>query len=210
MKQSILSTAYLGTVSYYAVIAQSGQVFVEQFDSYHKQTYRNRCRIVAANGLLDLVIPVVKNSGTKTIVKDVKIDYSTRWQVNHWRSLFSAYNSSPFFEFYSAFLEPFYRKKWNYLIDFNQELMGQLLEILQINVNIVLTGSYEKEYLQSIDLRDAISPKKELTINGRKPEFIPYTQTFSEKFEFVPDLSIVDLLFNCGPEAEALLLKMRF
>jgi hypothetical protein len=110
MQSILLSTAYLGPVSYFSAISRADKVIIEQFDSYHKQTYRNRCSILGANGPLDLVIPVVKASITKTMVKDVRIDYATRWQSIHWRSLFSAYNSSPFFEYYADAFSPFYSK----------------------------------------------------------------------------------------------------
>jgi hypothetical protein len=206
MKPAILSLAYLGTIGYFSVFAQSEAILIEQFDSYHKQTYRNRCRILATNGPLDLIIPVIKNSGNKSLVKDVRIDYSTKWQNNHWRSLFSAYNSSPFFEYYSPLLEPFYMKRQVFLLDFNLELTRVIIELLQINANYKLTSSYEKEYSSMIDLRDAISPKRELFIEGIKMPFPHYTQIFGNKFGFVPNLSIVDLLFNCGPDSESILL----
>jgi hypothetical protein len=206
MKQVILSTAYLGPVSYFSVLAQSTHVLIEQYDSYHKQTYRNRCRILAANGPLDLVIPVVKNSGNKTLVKDVQIDYSTHWQSNHWRSLISAYNSSPFFEYYAHLLEPFYNRKWKFLIDFNGELTKLVVELLQIELNVSLTDSFEKICNHEVDLREAISPKQAFSTNGEPFIFAGYTQTFSEKFGFIPDLSVVDLLFNCGPDSERILL----
>jgi len=207
MKQAILSTAYLGPVNYYAVLIQSDEVLIEQYDSYHKQSYRNRCRILGANGPLDLVIPVVKNSGVKTLVKDCRIDYSTRWQNNHWRSLFSAYNSSPFFEYYSHLLEPFYKNRRDFLIDFNTELMELIVELLQVKVNYGLTNHFEKDYSTCHDFRDSISPKKDLDLTESYVQPIQYTQTFSEKFGFIADLSIVDLLFNCGPESESILLK---
>jgi hypothetical protein len=207
MKQAILSTAYLGPVSYYAVLLQSDEVLIEQYDSYHKQTYRNRCRILGANGPLDLVIPIVKNSGVKTLVKDCRIDNSTRWQNNHWRSLFSAYNSSPFFEYYAHLLEPFYKNKRDFLIDFNTELMELMVDLLQVRVNYSLTDIFEKGYSPCCDFRDSISPKSESDLPERPVQPIQYTQTFSEKFGFIPDLSVVDLLFNCGPESESILLK---
>jgi len=205
MKSAILSTAYLGPVSYYSVLVQSDNVLIEQHDSYHKQTYRNRCRILGANGPLDLVIPVVKNSGNKTLVKDVRIDYSTLWQNNHWRSLVSAYNSSPFFEYYSHLIEPFYQNRWDFLIDFNNELTRLLAELLQIDVDFRLTDHFEKLYPSAMDFRDSISPKREAVIDGTPILFNSYTQTFSEKFGFVRDLSSVDLLFNCGPNSEGIL-----
>jgi hypothetical protein len=205
MKTAILSSAYLGPVSYFSVLAQSNEVLVEQYDSYHKQTYRNRCRILGANGPLDLVIPVVKNSGKKTLVKDVRIDYSTLWQNNHWRSLSSAYNSSPFFEYYAHLLEPFYQKRCDFLIDFNNGLTRLLAELLQIDVDFRMTDHFEKLYPSSMDFRNSISPKRETVIDGNPVLFNSYTQTFSEKFGFVRDLSIVDLLFNCGPNSEGIL-----
>jgi hypothetical protein len=210
MKPVILATTYLGTIGYFSVLAQSGAVLIEQYDSYHKQTFRNRCCILAANGPLDLVIPVLKSSGIKTLVKDVRIDYSTRWQINHWRSLFSAYNSSPFFEYYAPFLESFYIKKWNFLLDFNIEITKLILELLQLNMELSLTTIYQKEYSLMVDLREAISPKAEFIIEGSKVPFSRYTQTFNNKFGFVPNLSIVDLLFNCGPESESILMKTIF
>jgi hypothetical protein len=211
MNQAFLSLAYLGSVGYYSVLASFDNVLIEQFDSYHKQTCRNRCRILGANGPLDLIIPVVKNSGHKTLMKDVRIDYATRWQNIHWRSLFSAYNSSPFFEYYSEYFVPFYHKKWTFLLDYNLELMEMVLGLLQLPKNYELTGQFQKEFERGIDLRDEFSPK------GISKEdmgifftFKRYTQTFTEKFNFVPDLSIVDLLNNCGPDSESILIQNKF
>lgn len=209
MNQAILSSAYLGSVGYYSVLAHFDTVFIEQFDSYHKQTCRNRCQILAANGPLDLIIPVIKESGKKTLMKDVKIDYATRWQNMHWRSLFSAYNSSPFFEYYSEYFIPFYQKKWNFLFDYNKEMMELVLSLLQIPVNILYTGQFQKEYENAIDLRNEFSKIKSTNdLDGIEFEVQSYTQTFAEKFDFVPNLSIVDLLFNCGPNSENILHKM--
>jgi hypothetical protein len=206
MDQAILSSAYLGSVGYFTILSRFDKVLIEQYDSYHKQTCRNRCRIFGANGTLDLIIPVVKESGRKTLMKDVKIDFATRWQSIHWRSLSSAYNSSPFFEYYSDYFIPFFQKRWMFLFDYNLELMEMVLGLLQMSMNFVLTEQFQKEYVTTIDLRAMFSPKK-LLIKGESDlvNFERYTQTFSEKFEFVPDLSIVDLLFNCGPDSELLL-----
>jgi hypothetical protein len=211
MDQAILSSAYLGSVGYYSVLTNFEIVLIEQYDSYHKQTCRNRSRILAANGPLDLIIPVAKNSGTKTLMKDIKIDYATRWQNIHWRSLFSAYNSSPFFEFYSEYFISFYQKRWEFLFDFNLELMQMVLELLQIQNNLVLSGQFQKEYESTADFRDMFSPQK--TLDKREDyqfDFQRYSQTFAEKFDFVPDLSIVDLLFNCGPDSETILCQNKF
>jgi hypothetical protein len=211
MNQAILSSAYLGSVGYYSVLACFNDVLIEQFDSYHKQSCRNRCRILGANGPLDLIIPVVKNSGHKTIMKDVKIDFATRWQNIHWRSLFSAYNSSPFFEYYSEYFVPFYFKKWKFLLEYNVEMMEMVLALLQLPKNFVLTNQFQKEFGTGIDLRNEFSPKGILKEEkGNLFDFKRYTQTFTEKFDFVPDLSIVDLLFNCGRDSESILIQNKF
>jgi hypothetical protein len=211
MNQAILTSAYLGSVEYYSVFAHFETVLIEQYDSYHKQTCRNRCRILAANGPLDLIIPVVKESGRKTLMKDVKIDYATRWQNIHWRSLFSAYNSSPFFEYYSEYFIQFYQKQWGFLFDYNMGMMELVLNLLQLPKSIEPTSLYQKEYANVLDLRNEFSQKRSLNeAAGNKIELQKYTQTFADKFEFIPYLSIVDLLFNCGPDSESILLKNSF
>lgn len=202
MNKILLSSAYLGPIQYYSKIAQADQIIIEQYDSYQKQTYRNRCRVLAANGVSDLVIPVVKKSGEKTMMKDVEIDYATFWQNKHWRTIVSAYNSSPFFEYYSDDFLPFFEKKWKYLIDFNSELNALILELLEIET----TCNYTKEFIKHFegsDFRTVISPKERFADEGFVA--VKYTQTFDEKYEFKPNLSVIDLLFNVGPESLSVL-----
>ncbi len=200
-----LPLAYLPPVGYFSVMERCSKVLIEQWDSYHKQTYRNRCRILGANGVLDLIIPVVKDSGRKTLVKDVRIDYSTRWQANHRRSLFSAYNSSPFFEFYADDFVVFYEKKWDFLIDFNLNILDLLLELMDMKKTYTLTDTFNKSIDSIIDLRFSLTPK-EFDMQGVVPsEFKKYHQTFNEKFGFIENLSIVDLLFNEGRMASSFL-----
>lgn len=207
MENAIFTTAYLGPVHYYARFMQYYKVQVEQYDSYIKQSYRNRCAIYGANGLLNLSIPVVKKHKQKTLVRDTEIDYTTRWQNNHWRSIISAYNSSPFFEFFAPDFEPFYKKKWNFLIDFNMELHRLIIDILELDTICELSREFN-HYFNGYDYRDLITPKTNRLLNTDN-EFNPhtYTQTYSIKHGFIENLSIIDLLFNTGPEAESVLSK---
>ncbi|MGF7141140.1 WbqC family protein [Roseimarinus sediminis] len=200
MEQVLLTSAYLGPLNYYGKMLMADQVLIEQYDSYHKQTWRNRCRIMAANGPLDLSVPVVKKSGQKMLMKEVEIDYSTRWQANHWRSLLAAYASSPFFEFYEDDFRPFYEKKWSFLIDFNQEINACVCNLLELPVPLGLSDSFVVPEERPGDFRFNISPKSS---HEADPLFQPveYYQIFDEKYGFVPNMSIVDLLFNTGPEA---------
>ncbi len=205
-QRAIVNTAYLAPVQYYSKFLLYDEIYIEQFDSYSKQTYRNRCRILGANGPLNLTIPVIKGSGKKTQTKDIRIDYATAWQKNHWRSIFSAYNSSPFFEFFAEDFAPLYDKKETFLIDFNHKLHQIISEHIELDIETHYTSSFEKKF-NGDDYRNIISPKKPYQQND--PSFKPaaYTQTFDEKFDFIPNLSIIDLLFNKGPESEEILTK---
>jgi len=193
-----LSTAYLAPVEYYSAMVKAETVFLEHFEFYEKQSYRNRCMIAAANGKMSLSIPVEKAGGNKVLTRDVRISDHNDWQVQHWRSIESAYNSAPFFEFYKDDLLPFYEKKWDFLWDFNLEIQHKVLELLDLHPEIKLTDTYISELDESIsDLRHSIHPKKENLIDLSKP----YYQVFEQRFGFIPELSIIDLLFNMGNES---------
>jgi hypothetical protein len=202
MRKIYVLTAYLAPVEYYVEIAKAETVFIENCDFYQKQTYRNRCRIAAANGLMTLSIPVEKTGSEKIYTRDVRISGHNDWQLNHWRSIESAYNSTPFFEYYKDELIPFYEKKWTFLWDFNQELLSKMLELLNLQPVIQLTDEYKDKPDDSfLDLREAIHPKKESqSFYGR-----PYYQVFEQRFGFQPNLSIIDLLFNMGNESQLLI-----
>ncbi len=193
---SYLSSSYLGPVSYYKQIANSEKVVIEQYDNYLKQTYRNRCRIATSNSIMDLSIPVQKN-GTKCKTKDIRIAYSDNWQQIHWRAIESAYSSSPFFEYYRDDFEPFFQIKKEFLIDLNIELQSLVLNLIDISTPVSLTTGYKDNFLEKeFDLRDLFHPKKEYPYALK-----PYYQVFQRKFGFQKDLSIIDLLFNMGPES---------
>jgi hypothetical protein len=203
---SILSISYLGPVQYYSKFILCEKVLIEKEEHYCKQSYRNRCIILAANGLQTLVIPVLKDSGKKIKTKDIKIDNHFEWQKNHWRSIESAYNASPYFEFYKDDLAPFFNKKYNYLFDFDLELLNTMLELIKMNKNYILTGQYYNGGNNKYnDYREAIHPKKRM----QRPDIYfkpkPYYQIFSERFAFKPNLSIIDLLFMEGPDTKSII-----
>jgi hypothetical protein len=196
---------YNAPISYYALLIQESEAIdIEFYDHYSKQTYRNRCKILGANRVIDLVIPVVKVHGSKMHMKDVLIDYDTQWNKNHWRSIFSAYSSAPFFEFFDDAYQTFYSKNYKYLIDLNIELLAKTLEILESGKEIIPTESYQHE-TPNIDAREAIHPKKEFNHSTYSFHSANYQQVFSDRHGFKHDLSIIDLLFNEGPNARMIL-----
>ena len=195
----LLSTAYLAPIEYYVVLANSERILLEQHEYYQKQSYRNRCRIATANGIMDLSIPV--DSAGKTPIRDLRISDHNNWQTHHWRSIETAYNSSPFFEYYADDFRPFFEKKWLFLWDFNLALFNKTLELLDIETKIELTEQYKPETSDNfLDLRAAIHPKKEISLLLK-----PYYQVFETKFGFMPNMSIIDLLFNMANEAQLIL-----
>lgn len=197
----LLSTAYLAPIEYYVVLANSERILLEQHEYYQKQSYRNRCRIATANGIMDLSIPV--DSAGKTLIRDLRISDHNNWQTHHWRSIETAYNSSPFFEYYADDFRPFFEKKWLFLWDFNLALFNKTLELLDIETKIELTEQYKPETSDNfLDLRATIHPKKEISLLLK-----PYYQVFETKFGFMPNMSIIDLLFNMANEAQLILKK---
>ena len=194
MESVLLSSAYLPPVSFFTAINSGGDVLIEQYDNYCKQTYRNRCRIATASGIQTLTIPVVKADTPKQLMKDVRISDHGEWRRQHWNALESAYMNSPFFMYYQDDFRPFYEKKYEFLIDFNTELTLRIMELAGINKQLKLTESYQKDP-NVLDLRDMIEP------GIKEPENpLPYWQVFKQKYGFLPNLSAVDLLFNMGPE----------
>jgi len=201
----LLSTAYFAPIRYFSKLASYPEIYIEQHENFVKQTYRNRTVILGANGPISLIVPVEKGRAQKIRIKDLRIAYDEEWQRNHWRTIFSAYNSSPFFEYYADDIEPFFQKKHEFLFDFNQQISKTILEALDMEANFTLTEDFELVPDNCLNLREQISPKLHLIQPDPHFEAQLYTQVFSEKFGFVPDLSILDLLFNEGPSAGEIL-----
>jgi hypothetical protein len=204
-KDVFLSSFYLAPVGYYAALLQSDTALIESCENYQKQSYRNRCVIAGANGPMPLSIPVEKSETQKCSTRDVRIADHGNWRHLHWNAIVSAYNSSPFFDYYRDDFEPFYEKKYVFLCDFNERLRELVCRMLGIETPVSYTTAYEEMPPPgTIDLRETFCAK-------RKPEYeMPaYYQVFGEKFGFIPNLSIIDLLFNMGNEARLVLARTR-
>jgi len=201
MKKILLDLQYLPSVAYFAAIKQADEVWIEAFEHFEKRTYRNRCRILSTQGPLNLSIPV-HLPGKKTLTSEVTIDHKQKWANNHWRAIQSAYGKSPFFDYYSEEIQEVILSKKEGLFDMNWQLLTICLRYLGLgDKNLRFTSEFVKEPEKGIsDLRSAIHPKKSA------PEWFkatPYHQIFGQVF--VPNLTIIDLLFCEGPGAHALL-----
>ena len=200
----VFPALYNGPLNYYALLVRQKEIVLEQYDSYTKQTYRNRCMIMGPNGVIPLSIPVKRKRGVKTQLRDIRIDYDSNWNKIHWRSLVASYASSPFFEFLADELSPLYQKRFEFLLDLNFELLVQTLEILGLIIPVNLSEHFTPISTEH-DPRHFIHPKKEQAVAD--PGFLPqeYHQVFSDRLGFRSNLSILDLIFNEGPDALAYL-----
>lgn len=194
----VLSTTYLGPVSYYCKLLAYSEVFIEQHEHYLKQTYRNRCMIAGPGGRQVLTIPIIRNDPSHAEVRDIEISDHGNWSHQHWQALLTAYDNSPYFEYYADDIRTFYEKKWKFLLDFNEALREKIDELIGIQSKIKLSNHYFQSN-EADDYRNLISPKSIIT----DPLFnsVQYYQVFEQKYGFISNLSIVDLLFNMGPES---------
>ena len=198
----LLSSAYFPPVHYLSIVSNSDCIFIETEENYIKQTYRNRCNILTANGVSPLTVPVLSGKLTKTLIKDIRIDYSKRWQQVHLRALISSYKTSAFFDYYFEEIERIISSKPEFLIDLNQNSLNAMLKITGIKTRVSKTGLFEPVEGKDWDLRYSISPKKERPgiYSGKE-----YYQVFSQKYGFVDGLSALDLIFNLGPDSASFL-----
>jgi len=193
-----------GPVHYFARLAGEQRITLEGFDSYIKQSYRNRCRILGANGVMSLSIPVVRKKGEKTLYRDVGIDYTQPWAQVHWKSIVSAYAVSPFFEYVQDELEPFYKKRFTFLMDLNMKLLEKTLYLLNLDISMECSEDFA-ELSGPKDHRSYLPMKKGAMEADPDFRILPYHQVFMDRHGFQPNLSILDLLFNMGPESSGIL-----
>ncbi len=201
----ILSTAYFPPAEYFSLIAHNPVVRIEKWENFLKQTYRNRCVILGANGPLTLTVPVLRGSFHKTAIKELEIDNSRRWRDHHLRSIISACATAPFFEYYFDAIEGVIRKPFRFLIDLNTEALSAVCGAAGINAEISFTERFQPQEDAINDYRYLISPKRPSSIKDYSD--MPYIQVFREKYGFVPRLSIIDVLLNNGPGTLAYLLR---
>ena len=196
--RALLSTTFFGPVQWYQKLYRYDEVYIENNDSYQKQTYRNRCLIATTNGVQALTVPVTIEhaGGTETI----RISDHGNWRHQHWQALCSAYGDSPFFQYYEDDRRPFFTGKWEFLRDFNEAIRQQMCIMLDIQPKVMLTPHYQKgdDLTDCDDYREVIRPKHPLP----DPDFSPqrYYQVYERKHGFLPNMSILDLLCNMGPE----------
>jgi hypothetical protein len=215
MSTALLQTTYFGPVQWYQKLHRYEHTLIEQYDSYQKQTFRNRCIIATANGLQALTVPVDTHpvlgasaaESTKCLLKDVRISDHNQWRRIHWNALQSAYSESPFFEYYADDIRPFFEQKYDFLVDFNEAIRQKMCELIDIHPSV----EYTQEFLspQEVsstthhpiihDFRDVISakhPQPDADFEVKR-----YWQVFQRKHGFLTNLAILDLLFNMGPES---------
>ncbi|ASU34885.1 WbqC family protein [Mucilaginibacter xinganensis] len=196
-KGAVLPMFYLPPVEYFLRLnSYKPDILIESQENFPKQTYRNRASVYTPDGALTLTVPVMKGSKNHTKIKDVKISYDFEWQRLHWLSLQACYRRSAYFEYYEDEFISFYEKKFDYLFDYNEQLLLFILKAMKIKLEVKYTESYETAYPGLADYRSSINPKRESEFQQK-----PYFQVFEERKGFLKNLSIVDLLFNQGPNS---------
>lgn len=198
----LLPSAYLAPIQYYSklVLCGSDTAYIEGCDNYTKQTYRNRCLIADANGPLPLTIPTEKPAEGKCLMRDIRISDHGNWRHQHWNALEAAYRHTPFFLYYEDDFRPFYEKRIEFLYDFNLQLTELVCSLIGMNTTLKTTEEYRHNPDGMVDFRSMITPKLSWA-EDKAFHSTEYYQVFKEKHGFIPNLSIVDLLFNMGPES---------
>lgn len=209
----VLSSAYLAPVAWYAALARHERCFLDAGEHYVKQTWRNRCRIAMPDGPADLVIPV-ESASSHAPMRDLRISDHGQWRHHHWNALRTAYGKSPFFEYYADDFAPFYHeRRWPFLVDYCEALRATVCELIDLQPNLQRSDSYIASPADAglpatatlTDLRNAFTPRQGAVAPAQQSPAQwcarPYYQVFSQQTGFLPNLSIVDLLFNLGPES---------
>jgi hypothetical protein len=196
LNRILIHPTYFPSVATFVAIVNAKKVTFEVCDNYQKQTYRNRMFIYDANGKLPLTIPVVYSQKNRKLYKDILIANEENWQDLHWKSIQSAYSSSPFFEFYEHNFQPLFTEIFENLMDFNFKCLEVIYDCLELPFEFETSNVFEKQPKQFVDYRRLADSRKE-----KEPVFKPYVQVFDDKHGFIPNLSILDLICNEGPNS---------
>ncbi len=204
MNAILIESQYIGSCSYWNLLLQADEIYLDQHEHYVRRSYRNRAHILGANGLLRLSIPLEHGKSQHAAMKDVRISNNDNWQSLHWHSFTSAYRRSPFFEYYEDYFKKFYENKFDLLIDYNTELMKVIASILKVELSIKFSEKYfGKDEFFGTDYRSIFLPNKSSDIN-----FASYPQVFNDRFPFEKDLCVFDVLFNVGTRSKEYLLNV--
>lgn len=203
-----MCSAYLPPISWFAQLRQGEPCLIDGYEHFHKQTIRNRCTIDSPGGPLQLTVPIDKANfqpGGKCLMQDVRISYRQDWQHQHWNALASSYYNSPFFEYLQDDFRPFYQQRWEYLMDLNEALIQKCCELIGLPVTLQRTASFlrpeDSGKQPPLPVHRHIKEQGEAFPLDAGQAFSPYYQVFAHKHGFLPDLSIIDLIFNLGPES---------
>jgi hypothetical protein len=193
----LLETQFFPTVNYVSALIKHPSVILEKNEHFQKGTYRNRCAIATAQGSQILSIPLKKGKNSQQCIVDVQISYDTDWQRILWRSLKTAYGNAPYWEHYAPMIEPFFTKKYTSLFEYNTDILKTILKIFKLEntVSLSFTSNYEAKFTEGVDLRNRFSSKNDFVFNKR------YAQVFEDRNGFIPNLSILDLIFCCGKQS---------
>lgn len=197
METPLFATAYCPPIAYIALLSRHETICIERHETFPKQTYRNRCEILTGNGTMILTVPATRPNGNHTLTGDMGITYIENWHIKHTRAITAAYNASPYYLYYKDDFEAILAKKYATLIELNTELLKFILKKMKIDTKIEYSTDFVIPANDPIDYRYTLSPKRPCPI-----EIKSYDQVFGERFEFVPNLSSLDLLFNLGPDSK--------
>lgn len=198
----LFSTAYFPPIACVATLMQHSEIHIDAKETFPKQTYRNRMEIMTAGGVRTLTVPVVRNNHSRT--EEVSIDYKERWNIIHLRTLEAAYSASPYYLYYKDGIESLLTRRYGRLLELNSNVLEWLLKQLKTTCTINLTADYSPAIGDPSDYRNLFSPK----VPYPTERFTPYYQVFNDRQPFTPNLSILDLLFNLGPESKDYLKRL--